>query len=412
MQMAIPSSSWREAELMLRSGDTGDVVVVGAGPAGLVAAASLAGSGHRVLLVDRGSSTGDEPLILDRVGLEVLDGLGWRELVENHADARRHMRLRIDGEHETVELDRWDVVVVPRASVVDALRRVAASAGVVWLTGLTASVPVWSDRWVTGVKVRDGAGSERVLRGSIVIDASGPSSFLAAALGLLLPRRGSRRWRVTGHSPWPPTTSGQRLGLVDGQWLNACPTDRATLVTAVIRTPSEGPEADNPVAVVAPTLDRIGWGMEEPTIQSRTVGLLPLSHAGNGWVAIGEAAGTGAPGSPGSATTGLLAAASVAWECDLVLRSGKPPSAGMFGATRTVAQRAVQLGSLLDRALMRASQSGVLGWATATDWRRRCLCDVLRGDWSVGPRLGRGWYLWRLDRVSRRARRTRNNPCT
>jgi hypothetical protein len=136
------------------------------------------------------------------------------------------------------------------------------------------------------------------------------------------------------------------------------------------------------------------------------VGQHLLAQAGDGWVAVGAAAGCGGPGLPGIAATGVVGASLAAWEADLALRAGRAPAAGQFGATISHARRAIALGSLLERALMRAAEHGLLGWAAGTPARRRLLGAMLAGDW--GPEIGRirrSWYLWRLDRLTRRAAR-------
>lgn len=371
-----------------------EVVVIGAGPAGLVVAATLARGGHGVALVDRGGPVTGGPVVLDRSAVRVLDDLGWGDLVGS-SSSTRHEALVITGESETIRLEsEWDVVAVERRPLVEALRRRSVAAGVVWMTGLVATVPLWEGGRVAGIRVRAADGSERDVRARLVVDASGPGAALVSALGLLMPRRGRRRVRRIGTVT---EASGHRVLVGRGGWRVEAPVAAAVLATEVVPEDDHGGLHERPVEGCS--------RLTASEILNRSVGVQTLSEAGDGWVAIGEAAGSGAPGSPGVVTGGILAAASAAWEARMALGSGAAVGSSSFGATVAMTRRSVQLGSLLDRALSRASVAGVLHWAVATGWRRRRLGDVLRGDWSVGARLGRGWFLWRFDRVSRAARR-------
>jgi hypothetical protein len=260
---------------------------------------------------------------------------------------------------------------------------------------------VWTDRRVTGVRTRDGRGAERQFDGRLVIDASGPDAFLATALGMRLPRRGDPRPRVVARLSGGGAPRRPILALVHGSWLLGSALGDTVGVRAVMR-----PRADDGAVDDTATVGALGGDVEDLVLTHRSVGAALLAHAGDGWVAVGEAAGCGAPGSPGVTSAGLRLAASAAWEADLALSQHRAPSTGMFGVTVTMARRDAQLGPMLDRALMRASRTGVLSWAFDTAWRRRRLRDVLRGEWSPDARFGRGWFLWRLDRISRRAARS------
>ncbi len=382
--------------------DRADVVVVGAGPTGLVTAGSLARAGHSVILVDRGGEPRPGPVFVDGPALQLFDDLGWTDVVEGMSSAARHAELEVIGEHERHSLDDgWDMWMAPRRPLIEAMRRRASRDGVTWIAGLSAVVPVWTDRRVTGVRTRDGRGGERQFDGRLVIDASGPDAFLATALGLRLPRRGDPRPRVAARLVGDGAPLRHTLALVRGGWMVGGRVGDVTAVSGVMR-----PRADHQAIDDAAVIGALGGDVEDVAQVHRSVGAALLAHAGDGWVAVGEAAGCGAPGSPGVTSAGLRLAASAAWEADLALSRHRAPSTGMFGVTVTMSRRDAQLGPMLDRALMRASRTGVLSWAFDTAWRRRRLRDVLRGEWSPDARFGRGWFLWRLDRISRRAARS------
>jgi hypothetical protein len=140
------------------------------------------------------------------------------------------------------------------------------------------------------------------------------------------------------------------------------------------------------------------------TASVQRVGSLLLSQAGEGWVAVGEAAGCGASWLPGRTASDLAVAATAGWEVGLALSQGRPVGSGQLGATLTLSRRALRSEMLLDRALVRAVVVGMLAEAAATSWRRRRLVDLLEGaPVPLGHGFRQQWYLWWLDRSTRRA---------
>ncbi len=393
-----------------------DVLVVGAGPAGLVTAGFLGRSGHRVTVLEDHSRPVDGPLQLTPPATEVMAELGVLGPLEELPGSRRDDRLVLRGPDEQVELERCcGMLNLPRRSGLEVLRRRAVDLGVVLIPGYSAVVPLWEERRVSGVRARDAAGRGHDLAAAVVVDASGAASFLPAALGRLMPRRGSRRERVTavvaGFRPPAPT-----LLLAEGGWVTLLPDG---MVTAVLRHGEDACADERLRGILARAgmagaderlrgiLARAGMaGAEDPLdcVQlSDDVGTAPMATAGDGWVAVGEAAGRGAPGLPGATTAGLVVAASAAWEIDLALKRGRPFSAGQVGATLTLARQAAHLEVLLDRALNRAARVGLLGAAAASPRRRAYLADMLAGSWARSSgRLGRVLYLWWLDWRTRR----------
>ncbi|WP_030407119.1 FAD-dependent monooxygenase [Streptomyces albus] len=176
------------------SGTTGpDVIVVGAGPTGLLLAGDLAAAGVRVTLLEKRAqeiSNLSRSFVVHARTLEQLDARGLAGALE--AAGRPLSRVRLFG-RMTLSLDTLPstfphLLVVPQYEVEKVLRRRAADAGVDFrhrteMTGLSQDA--------TGVTVstRDAAGHPAELRASYVAGTDGMRSAVRAAVGLPFPGR-------------------------------------------------------------------------------------------------------------------------------------------------------------------------------------------------------------------------------
>ena len=184
-----------------------DVIIVGAGPAGAVAATVLARAGVRVRLIDRAAFPRDK-LCGDTVNpgtLALLRRLGLSEAIEDHGLAVHGMR--VTGEHGVVIEGRYSRGLRGRALMrrdVDwALVRGAMAAG----AAFDPSVPVRraivdeaaGRRAIVGVGI-GGRGARadggRELRARVIIAADGRRSTLAFGLGLACHPTRPRRWAI------------------------------------------------------------------------------------------------------------------------------------------------------------------------------------------------------------------------
>jgi flavin-dependent dehydrogenase len=180
-----------------------DVIVVGAGPAGAVAATVLARAGARVRLLDRATFPRDK-LCGDTVNPGTLAELRRLDL----ASAVEAGGLRIDGMRVTgpggVTIDgRYPEGLYGRALLrrdLDwALLEMAVDAG----AQFEPAVPVrqalveqsGAARRIAGVTVGVSAG-ERALRAPVTIAADGRRSTLAFSLGLARHPPAPRRWAI------------------------------------------------------------------------------------------------------------------------------------------------------------------------------------------------------------------------
>jgi flavin-dependent dehydrogenase len=182
-----------------------DVVIVGAGPAGAVAATVLARAGARVRILDRAVFPRDK-LCGDTVNpgaLRVLRRLGLAADVEARGLPVRGMRVTGEG-GASVE-GRYPGGLAGRAlerrHLDWLLVQQALEAGARFEPGVAVRAPIVDgadgDRVVTGVEIR--AGHRRLqLRAPVVIAADGRRSRLAFGLGLARPSD-PRRWAVGGY---------------------------------------------------------------------------------------------------------------------------------------------------------------------------------------------------------------------
>jgi flavin-dependent dehydrogenase len=172
-----------------------DVVVVGAGPAGAIAALSLARAGVAVRLVDRARFPRDKLCgdTLNPGTLALLDRLGVAAGVRQVSRSITGMMVSGPG-GATLVADYPDGLagVALRRSVLDhLLLHAAVRAGATFDDGVDIIAPLVNEAGrVTGVSVRRADGGNRALHARLVIAADGRRSRLASALGLA-------RWSAT-----------------------------------------------------------------------------------------------------------------------------------------------------------------------------------------------------------------------
>jgi len=158
-----------------------DVIVAGAGPAGAVAARTLAAAGLRPLLVDRATFPRNKPCG-GGLSARALRRFPWLERAMDGIDVHRIRRLHLEGPHHS-RLDLEDsapcVVLVRRVEFDAALVRDAASAGADVLGGFEITQ---ADQDADGVTLRSRDG--RRLRARLVIAADGVHSVLGKRLGV------------------------------------------------------------------------------------------------------------------------------------------------------------------------------------------------------------------------------------
>jgi len=225
-----------------------DVIIVGAGPAGAVAATVLARAGARVRLIDRSTFPRDKLCgdTLNPGAMSLLRRLGLAAPVEDRGLPVRGMR--VTGEHGVAIEGRYPDGLIGRALVrrdLDwALLAAAISAGASFEPSIAVRRAIVDEgvRSVDGVVVSAATGDrwERHLRAPITIAADGRHSTLAFALGLARHPSQPRRWAIGGYfenvtsAHGSPNGSGafgemhirrgRYIGVapVPGGWTNVC----------------------------------------------------------------------------------------------------------------------------------------------------------------------------------------------
>ena len=166
-----------------------DVAVIGAGPAGSVAALVLARAGARVALVDKAAFPRDKACgdLVGPRGLRVLDDLGVRLTgTERVGDMRvvgpTGRSVRLPCRPGTTYPGHG--VALPRLAFDEALRTAAMEAGCVSRTARAGS-PIVDGGGLAGFELSDGSR----LHADAVIGADGATSRVASAAGLVDERR-------------------------------------------------------------------------------------------------------------------------------------------------------------------------------------------------------------------------------
>jgi flavin-dependent dehydrogenase len=285
-----------------------DVIVVGAGPAGAVAATVLARAGVRVRMLDRSIFPRDK-LCGDTVNPGTLAIL-------------RRLQMAVDAEVAGVRIDGMLVTGAGGESIIgqypNGLHGVSCSrrdldwlllqdalrAGAAFDDGVAARGAVVGERRgeqvVEGVTVGSN-GSIRTLLAPVVIAADGRRSILAFGLGLARHPPAPGRWAIGAYFPTP---AGSRavgeMHLRPGGYIGVAPLPGGVTNVCLVQPSRAGDQAfHNPAARLAQVIAREvvlreRFGGHDPVRRPTALGPLAVDATGrelDGLIVAGDAAG-------------------------------------------------------------------------------------------------------------------------
>lgn len=220
-----------------------DVLIVGAGPAGSIAAIVLARAGARVCLIDRAAFPrpklcGDT---LNPAAVAILNRLGLRHVVERHVTLLEGMRVTGDGVSISAAYPgSLRGVAVARERFDAALAAAAAQAGADVRERLTARTPRLGEASgalvVQGASCTAAAGTRVDLAARVTIAADGRRSTLAFALGLVRHPATPRRWAIGGHAVGVEGLSAYgEMHIRRGHYIGVAPLDGGIANVCLVR---------------------------------------------------------------------------------------------------------------------------------------------------------------------------------
>ncbi|MGH7737187.1 MAG: NAD(P)/FAD-dependent oxidoreductase [Candidatus Tyrphobacter sp.] len=277
--------------------DAFDVVVAGGGPAGLMAAQTVAEAGYRVAVFERESAIGSPVHTSGAVSIDTMRDFGIpQELYHPLA------RLRICSQNETAEYEfpAHAGCVIDVRGVYEHLGCVAQAKGAVVRTGCSVLDVTTHDGAVTGCSVRDG-GSERRLRAKIVVDATGYRAEVSRIAGL---HPGFSRFGVgVEYEVLAPHCRQDELLLIVGNeyapagyaWVFPWGGARVRVGVGLLHSDTRE-DVRKMLARLMADLGKFGVDARDAATKETHFGLVPAvglarKLAGDGVVAVGDAAG-------------------------------------------------------------------------------------------------------------------------
>ncbi len=364
-----------------------DVIVVGAGPAGVAAAIVLARAGRAVLLLDRAAFPRDKPCG-DLIGAQALAAARRLGVDENHLAPYRSLSGAVVSAGDATlnlvptsamgrrVLTHSDARVIPRVVFDAAMVEAAQRAGATLRRVTVRQVGSWdgSGRTVSGT----GPSGQVELRSRVVVNAGGYGSRIAAAPPLRSagggpPRGIAMRGYLQGVTSPPDRIvfSLDRWVLPGYGWIFPLPDGAANVGVGTLAASTGSPETEHlhrlyqrfvedrssPVAPwlakATPTAPPRSWPLDLGPRRRPTVD--------DGLVVVGEAA----------ALVGPLTGAGIAF----ALRSGEEAGRIIAAALRGGAPLAPALAPYA-----RAIHRHYRPWLRAESWAQRLLADPGRLD--------------------------------
>jgi geranylgeranyl reductase family protein len=284
-----------------------DVVVIGAGPAGSLAAERLAAAGRDVLLLEEHQQTGEPVHCTGLVGLEALEEFDLPSgLVLGAAEAARFWGAA--GQSVLVNSERVQAAVIDRGGLDCLLAERAVDAGAELRTGSRAEAIEFGDDGVTV----SGRGLAQPVKARACVLACGANYRFHRQLGLGLPDMFLQSAQLD--TPFPKVRQvevqfGRDVAPSGFAWL--VPFHRGDEPRARIGLMSEDHSGERFAAFAATLCERAG--VEPTTLAAPRQKMLPLGPVprtfGDRLLAVGDAAGLVKPTTGGGIYYGMLSGA-------------------------------------------------------------------------------------------------------
>jgi geranylgeranyl reductase family protein len=362
-----------------------DVLVVGAGPAGAVAARAAARAGARVLLVEQGDGTGDPARCTGLVSPRTQETLGFsdetvlREIRGGivHSPGGRTVEIHAEGvkglvlDRQRLRRELTDLAAAAGVEVRFRTRAAAASRGTVRLEASGKAENV-------STRVTIGADGPRSAVGSW-FSLAGPSQFLRASQAV-----------VAGRPPAPDAVE-VFLGsdVAPGFFAWSVPAEEGRLRVGLATATGNDPE---------PFLARLLARRFPGEALARAGGLIPIGPAprtaDDGVLLVGDAAGQAKPASGGGIYTGSVCAG-IAGEIAGTAALAEMTSRETLGEYERRWQKAIgeelRFGGALHRARLALSDSEVDAALAAIDEESILQVIAGEGDLDYPSRLVRAF---------------------
>ncbi|HEX7301623.1 FAD-dependent monooxygenase [Lentzea sp.] len=366
-----------------------DVLVVGAGPSGLMTAALLVRQGVKVCVVDAnaGPATESRAFAVQARTVELFRSIGLDGELLGRGVVTTGIRFHIRGRHVGgLDFDRARaettpyqfILMAPQSEVEELLLQDLARHGVTVRRGTRLTRLHQTEDAVTALL------GERTVTAQYVVGADGAHSTVRRQLGLSFDgdRYGQRYLLADCRVEWPLDHAHFRV-FMNGSRIGLFLPLRGAESSRVMVTDSGDPEAPFDLDVLQSELReamRLPVTLSAPTWTSRyQVHLKGVDsyRAGRGFV-VGDAAHIHSPAGGQGMNTGLHDAANLAWKLAAVLRGADQDLLDTYDAERHPA--GVRLLKFTDR-LYRVA-AGLDGWKA---WLRDTAGPFLIGRMSAAP---------------------------
>ena len=310
-----------ETRPQVLTGDTRDVVVIGAGPAGSITARRLADRGHDVVVLEEHSGVGSPVHCTGLVGAEAFREFDLpRDLILAQAGVARFWGAA--GQSVPVGSPRVQAVVIDRSRLDQHLAAEAAAAGAEVRTGSRVDEIAVTASGVS-VRVRD---EEAPIHARTCVLACGANYRFHRELGLGLPRVFLQSAQV--ETPFPETPEievrfGREVAPSGFAWM--VPFRREGVSYARIGLMSETKSGERFAAFVASLAERAGVDPDSlPAPRQKMLPLGPIERSyADRVLAVGDAAGLVKPTTGGGIYYGLLSGAIAADVLDQALAGNR-----------------------------------------------------------------------------------------